>query len=339
MLRNEIIEGDWYDIGPTLPPESVDLTFTSPPFWGKRSYKGVKARIWGGDPNCEHPHWFESYCPTKNGMQGSTETKKWASLVEEGKPGKSYFCTVCYAWRGCLGLEPMPEMYIDHLEAGFQIVNRMTTEPGLLFVDMGDTYAGSGKGAWLNKSDQRENYVPSPGDPETRLKIPHGLKRKDLVGIPWMLAFALRKAGWYWRGEIIWEKPNAKPAGGNAGKPHVSHEVILMFSKGPDHYYAGDLVYQGTQALRSVWRIQTKNYRTAAGKHFAAFPEELARRVISMGCPEDGTVLDPFAGTFTVAAVAKKMGRDFIACELSPDYCEIGKDRLASVPMEAQTWR
>ena len=145
--------------------------------------------------------------------------------------------------------------------------------------------------------------------------------------------------GWYLRAEIIWHKPNQKPSGGNKGTPHRDFEHIWWLTKSDDHFYGSDAVHQVTRQLRCVWSIKSGSYKSASGRHFAAFPEELVQRMIDMGCPEEGTVVDPFAGTFTVPAVAQKMGRNWYGSDLSEEYCEIGRERLGLISREVDAWR
>ena len=134
---------------------------------------------------------------------------------------------------GQIGLEETPEKYISRLVSVFQEVRRVLKPEGTLWINIGDSYAGSGKGAWKNKTAQKEIYVPNPGSIITRMpNVWEGIKPKDLIGIPWMLAFALRSAGWYLRQDLIWEKPNCMPESVK-DRCVKSHEYIFLFSKSP----------------------------------------------------------------------------------------------------------
>lgn len=140
-----------------------------------------------------------------------------------------------YGVDGQLGLEATPEEYVQHMVKVFREVRRILKTDGTLWLNLGDSYAGSGKGAWANHEAQKEVYVPEPGGIQTRCKW-QGLKSKDLVGIPWMVAFALRADGWYLRSDIIWAKPNPMPES-VTDRPTKSHEYIFLLSKNPRYYY------------------------------------------------------------------------------------------------------
>jgi DNA modification methylase len=159
-----------------------------------------------------------------------------------------------------------------------------------------------------------------------------GLKSKDLIGIPWRVAFALQADGWYLRQDIIWHKPNPMPEPVK-DRCTKSHEYIFLLSKSPKYYYdyeavkvkASDAADYDTSNKRSVWSIPVASYSEA---HFATYPPELIKPCILAGCPEGGTVLDPFGGSGTTAQVANNLNRNAILCELNPEYVEIAKGRL-----------
>ena len=149
-----------------------------------------------------------------------------------------------YGAEGQIGLEPTPEEYISRLVGVFRQVRRVLKPSGTLWVNIGDSYAGSGKGAWKNKTAQKEVYVPDPGDKVVRIpKVWAGIKSKDLIGIPWMLAFALRADGWYLRQDIIWSKPNPMPES-VTDRCCKSHEYIFMLSKSARYYFDADAIKQ-----------------------------------------------------------------------------------------------
>jgi DNA modification methylase len=190
-------------IMPTLETESFHSCVTSPPYWGLRDY-GVPPTDW---PQI-------TYIPM-SGLSPITVP----------------------AWKGCLGLEPTPEMFVAHSVAVFREVWRLLRPDGTLWLNYGDTYAGSGKGAWKNKDGQKEIYVVDPGTPLTKIpKNPSGLKNKDLVGIPWRVAFALQADGWYLRMDNIWNKPNCMPES-VTDRPTKAHEYVFLLSKSEKYYY------------------------------------------------------------------------------------------------------
>jgi len=213
-------------------------------------------------------------------------------------------------------------------------------------LNLGDSYAGSGKGAWDNPSDKvKEVYVPKSQDYKHMDRVPIGIKPKDLVGIPWMVAFALRTDGWYLRSDIIWHKPNAMPESVK-DRPTKAHEYIFLFSKSQKYYYDADAIKEpavtsgqtrkfntpkkvgrlvnqrkasGNESpdaepwevpamknKRTVWSVTTKPFK---GSHFAVFPPDLIEPCILAGCPEGGVVLDPFVGSGTTLLVATQHHR------------------------------
>lgn len=274
-----------------------------------------------------------------------------------------------------IGLEETPEKYVQKLVDVFHEVKRVLKNDGTLWLNLGDSYAGSGKGcndATGDKWKQSTNKGSRLG------KLPiykTGLKPKDLIGIPWMVAFALRADGWYLRQDIIWNKPNPMPES-VTDRCTKSHEYIFLLSKSKKYYYdadaiatdinpatikradgswdmnnvtksdmyasngtynrsakkfnteTSDKILSGEKTKvnkRSVWAVTTKPFK---GAHFATFPEDLIVDCIKAGCPENGIVLDPFAGAFTTGVVAKKLNRIPWLCELNPEYVEIGKKRM-----------
>ena len=293
-------------------------------------------------------------------------------------PDKSVNCIVTsppyyglrdYGIDGQIGLEKTPEEYITNLVDVFREAKRVLRDDGTLWVNIGDCYAGSGKGAARYpenakkyKQGTSKGMLGTPGV----TKVGFGnCKPKDLIGIPWMLAFALRDDGWYLRSDIIWNKPNAMPESVK-DRCTKSHEYIFLFSKSRKYYYDADAIkepcspktkfraksdnppryggnkytknpdvfyrtksgnayqYHEKRNKRDVWSVSTKPYKEA---HFATFPPDLVEPCILAGCPENGIVLDFFAGSGTVGFVAKKYNRGFILIDLNPGYIELAKRR------------
>lgn len=245
-----------------------------------------------------------------------------------------------YGVDGQIGLEQTPDEYIEKLVDVFREVKRILKDDGTLWVNIADSYAGSGKGMGSKKGSQKESYVADINGPQARVpKIWKGIKPKDLIGIPWMLAFALRKDGWYLRSDVIWEKPNAMPSSVK-DRCNNSHEYIFMLSKSKKYYFDHDAIKENaigkkgtnTEAVkrnkRTVWRVNTKPYKEA---HFATFPPELIEPCVLAGCPKGGTVIDPFGGSGTVAGVAMKLNRNSILCELNPAYTGLVSARVESI--------
>lgn len=254
-----------------------------------------------------------------------------------------------------IGLEETPEQYIERLVAVFHEVKRVLRDDGTLWVNIGDSYGGSGKGAWDNKTAQKEVYVPDPDSPQAKMhKTWDGIKGKDLIGIPWMLAFALRADGWYLRQDIIWQKPNPMPES-VTDRCTKSHEYIFLLSKSAKYYYDADAIKEPTvthdtnlnncpgrtrmgglthndydyRNKRDVWSVSTVPY---AGAHFATFPEKLIEPCILAGTTKNGgVVLDCFSGAGTTGVVCARLGRKYIGIELNPEYVKLSEDRIANV--------
>jgi DNA modification methylase len=233
-------------------------------------------------------------------------------------PGESVHCCVTsppywglrdYGVDGQLGLESTPDEYVEKMVEVFREVRRVLRDDGTLWLNLGDSYAGSGKGAWDNKEVQKEVYVPDKDSPQCKLKkVPQGLKPKDLVGIPWMVAFALRADGWYLRQDIIWHKPNAMPES-VTDRCTKAHEYIFLLTKSERYFYdhvaiqeksatgtgesgkfhrAGPNSRNEPVAMRNkrdVWTVATQPF---PGAHFAVFPESLIEPCILAGTSERG---------------------------------------------------
>ena len=321
----KLLQGDALALLKSLKPEVINTCITSPPYWGLRNY----------------------------GMEGQ------------------------------LGLEKSPQEYVARLVELFREVRRVLRDDGTLWLNLGDSYAGSGKGGNPGHSShikQKTNY----GSLSVRnRKQETELDAKQLVGIPWRVAFALQQDGWYLRQDIIWAKPNPMPESVR-DRCTKSHEYLFLLSKQPKYYFDADAIdepvsgtanakiskakiaeistarmngantavgfaqdrpkkhkidgmvkqnesYENAVCLpverrnkRSVWTITTKPFKEA---HFATFPPDLVEPCALAGCPEQGVILDPFAGSGTVGMVANKLNRHAILFELNPDYIEIAKRR------------
>jgi DNA modification methylase len=345
MTTQRIIPGDCIEGLRTLPDSSVHCCVTSPPYWGLRDY----------------------------GHEGQ------------------------------IGLESTPEAYVARMVEVFREVRRVLRDDGTLWLNLGDSYCGGGGYApdapcnkrraegesWgaMNAFSSREGDARKKSRPGY---TPPGLKAKDLVGIPWRVAFALQADGWWLRQDIIWHKPNPMPESVR-DRCTKAHEYVFLLTKSERYYYDAEAVsepvtvsttarlsqptlpiqdgsdrvpgktngpmkavgprfggnkfgdsddpkhatksgnvYQipdasGRRNRRSVWTITTKPY---SGAHFAVMPPDLVEPCILAGCPEGGTVLDPFAGSGTTLAVAAELGRNGIGCELNPEYIELANQRI-----------
>ena len=283
-----------------------------------------------------------------------------------------YFGLRDYNCDGQIGLEKTPDEYIATLVDVFRHVRELLVDDGTLWVNIGDTYATNG-GAHGGRSDNqrgvgaKRTHDNGGGDQQAR-RAPEGLKPKDLIGIPWMLAFALRADGWYLRQDIIWHKPNPMPESVR-DRCTKAHEYVFLLSKSEKYWFDHESVkekavggqtgsaasfkreaskrqqaipgqssgthrpdrayvaYNGeTRNRRSVWTIATKPYK---GAHFATFPEKLIEPCILAGAGLGDVVLDPFMGSGTTAAVAKRLGCHYMGCELNPENAPLIAARLA----------
>ena len=262
-----------------------------------------------------------------------------------------YFGLRDYGNDNQIGLESSPEEYVNNLVKVFREVKRVLKDDGTLWLNLGDSYAGSGKGGNNKKWDHSQGIKSQV--------VYEGLKAKDLIGIPWRVAFALQQDGWYLRQDIIWHKPNPMPESVR-DRCTKSHEYIFLLSKNKKYYYDNEIIKEpakdwGTRDRkngkyhnegtglnphtgltksykkknkRSVWSVTTKPYREA---HFATYPVKLIKPCILAGCPIGGTVLDPFGGAGTTALAANQNNRNAILCELNESYVDIIKHRLSSL--------
>lgn len=273
-----------------------------------------------------------------------------------------------YGVAGQIGAEATPEEFVEKLVEVFREVRRVLRPDGTLWVNIGDSYATR------SGNQPPTNTRNSCGHTEKR--TPPGYKYKDLIGVPWLLAFALRADGWYLRQDIIWNKSNCMPESVR-DRCTKSHEYIFLLSKSERYYFDPQAIREpagtkgnarsfrgggaytggrsfnnsaevareshgnvkndtGTRNKRDVWTVSTTGFR---GAHFAVFPEKLIEPCILAGCPEGGTVLDPFTGSGTTGVVAKRLGRNFVGCEINPDYAKMAADRIAAEPERRHTWQ
>jgi len=291
--------------------------------------------------------------------------RKWASEGVKAQmcvTSPPYFGLRDYGVDGQIGLEPTPDEYIAAMVEVFRCVRDVLADDGTLWLNIGDSYAGSGKGPAGNlgktHNERHMEHTRSSG------LVPEGCKPKDLIGIPWMLAFALRADGWYLRQDIIWHKPNPMPESVR-DRCTKAHEYIFLLSKSGRYFFDSETIKEpasggsskgngkrlaeqaiertgglisggtakstlGTSATqtrnrRSVWTVATRPYK---GAHFATFPPALIEPCILAGSRPDDIVLDPFMGSGTTAQVAVDVGRRYLGCELNPQYQKLHEERL-----------
>ena len=304
ITPNSITPGDALSVLRTLPGCCVDCCVTSPPYYGLRDYGTASWQ--GGDPGCSHEVVRE---------RGFEQTKQ-ATSRGNAKPYKAV-CSRCGGVRidAQIGLENTPEGYVARLQDVFGEVRRVLKPDGTLWLIVGDTYWG-GKGT-IRPADRPHPHI----------------KAKDLIGIPWMLAFALRSEGWYLRQDIIWHKRNPMPESVR-DRCTKAHEHIFLLSKSKQYYFDSEAIAEKAAGVkngvyvrnkRDVWTV---NAKPCCAMHFATYPQELIVDCISAGCRAGGLVLDPFMGSGTTALVARKLSRSFFGVELNPEYVSIAEARL-----------
>jgi len=280
-----------------------------------------------------------------------------------------YFGLRDYGHEGQLGLEQTPEEYVANMVEVFRCVRDMLTDDGTLWLNIGDSYnsgASGGLGGSTLGGGQANQAKSNRSVGRKATGRLEGLKHKDLIGIPWMLAFALRADGWYLRQDIIWNKPNPMPES-VTDRCTKAHEYVFLLSKSERYYFdheaikepavssprgnshsfarvtqttpppgkpvqhrvdRAEVAYHDTRNRRSVWSVATRPYK---GAHFATFPPDLIEPCILAGSEPGDIVLDPFGGSGTTAGVALAHGRDAILCELNPEYAALVPERVASI--------
>ncbi|MCA3573097.1 MAG: site-specific DNA-methyltransferase [Aestuariivirga sp.] len=279
-----------------------------------------------------------------------------------------YFGLRDYGHAGQIGLEQTPDEFVAKLVEVFREVRRVLRDDGTLWLNLGDSYAGpKSKAVQANLANFGCNspsaYIEAAQDRATsyatRKKV-SGVHSKQLLGIPWRVAFALQADGWILRQDIIWHKPGVMPESVK-DRCTKAHEYIFLLSKGPRYYFDSEAmkepaiypagtkaakgsatraaqpgvnsrppeykVYDGMRNRRSVWTVTTKPFK---GAHFATFPPDLIAPCVLAGCPEGGTVLDPFGGAGTTGLVAARNNRNSILCELNPEYAAMAAERVRS---------
>jgi DNA modification methylase len=254
-----------------------------------------------------------------------------------------------------IGLEQTPDEYVAQLVTVFREVRRVLSDDGTLWLNLGDSYANASGGTAGGQGATSQRAGRANVESQRRASCPSGLKPKDLVGIPWRVAFALQADGWYLRSDIIWAKPNPMPSSVK-DRPTCAHEHVFLFAKSERYYYDADAIaepatgrasgngfkrdhrisqgagrdtqWEGadTRNARNVWTICSKPY---GGAHFATMPPALAKRCILAGSRPGDTVIDPFFGSGTTGESAEALGREWIGCELQEDYVPLINERTA----------
>ena len=230
-----------------------------------------------------------------------------------------------YGIEGQIGAERTVDEYIADLVLLFREVKRTLTNDGTLWLNIGDSYTSGGR-TWRGADSKNKGRAM-----DYRAPTPEGLKPKDLIGVPWRLAFALQADGWYLRTDMIWNKPNCQPESVK-DRPTRSHEYVFLFSKSEKYYYDWQAIMepaadpkQKSKNRRTVWNINTEPY---PGSHFAVYPRALVRLCVAAGSRENGRVLDPFFGSGTTGVVCNELSRSCVGIELNEEYADLARERL-----------
>src|SRR5690606_14776859 len=248
MGTYRLLIGDCREMLRTLPEESVHCVVTSPPYWGLRDY-GLPPTVWGGDPYCDHEWGLQErgrrkdVLPSEQSAAGRLGTHERATGLNDG----GRVCVRCGAWRGQLGLEPTPELYVEHMVEVFREVRRVLRRDGTLWLNLGDSYnAYNGNRGTESRYAGDRRKIGEPMFPQGHGLMVPTLKPKDLIGLPWRVAFALQADGWYLRSDIIWAKPNPMPES-VTDRPTKAHEYVFLLSKSPRYYYDADAIGEPIQ--------------------------------------------------------------------------------------------
>jgi DNA modification methylase len=329
---------------------TVNCVVTSPPYYGLRSYGHWKLQqVWGT---------LNDFCPPRKHKNRWLFRLKWRAAEKGGilSPNDN-------TWIGALGLEPTPDMYVEHIVQVFREVWRVLRDDGTVWLNLGDSYA-SVKSRYSSRphtisgdKDRGDNHDMKP-DLYHYAKT-HAIKDKDLIGIPWMVAFALRADGWYLRSDIIWHKPNPMPESVK-DRCTKAHEYIFLLTKSARYFYDNEAIKEGYENSIDRWggehkraainekidetgmananslarvrnmrpdpngrnkrSVWTVTTKPYSGAHYAVFPPDLIEPCVLAGCPKGGIVLDPFIGSGTTAMVARKHGRKAIGLDLNFNY-------------------
>ena len=360
MSTQIILQGHALEILKDIPDEFFDTVITSPPYWSLRDYS-VEPLIWDGKDGCEHS--FNEYNAkllheNRQGLEGSTiGNNEYRKQLHGFGNAKAGFCSLCGAWRGSLGLEPTFQLYLDHLMQIMGECKRVMKPTGCMFINLGDSYGGSQSGGIEdNKAAKHGTGATSLGNHRPSKDV----LPKSLVGIPERFAIRMTdELGMIRRNTIIWYKRSCMPSSAH-DRFTVDFEYVYFFTRQGDYWFEqqfephltpigkprnrnkestnqgypqgdrfspGERTGYGEQGRnrRCVWDIPAKPFK---GAHFAVFPPGLVEPMLKAGCPPDGWVLDPFAGSGTVGMVAKQQDKNVIGIEFNPIYCQMAEERI-----------
>ncbi len=373
LETNRVYLGNCLDVLRTFPDESIDMCVTSPPYWGLRDY-GTEGQIWGGDPDCEHDFTSSSRTLHSGTLGTDTGLPHQKNAYNLNWEVEDKICKKCGAWKGELGLEPTPEMFISNLCDIFDEIKRVLRPHGSCWVNLGDSYCRTP--GQQDKSGKTGIKTFKYGyDFKHKKNYGSAYKAKSLVQIPSRFGIEMTNRGWILRNEIIWHKPSCLPASVR-DRYTVDFEKMFFFTKNPKYYFKQQ-IEETKDSLqrnkRTVWHINTASFKDA---HFAVYPPDLIESPIDACCPEfvdkktgkprerviektqgkvttyddkgyddkrdnsefkPGIVLDPFFGSGTTAQVAMSQDKDWVGIELNSEYEKIFEKRLKPKIVEKKT--
>lgn len=364
-MTTRILVGDCREKLRSLDAGSIHTCVTSPPYFGLRDYGTAEWE--GGSLTCDHVR-----------LKGRDKSTIDGGHYQSREIYKEH-CAKCGATRNDsqIGLEQTPAEFIAAMVDVFREVKRVLRDDGTVWLNLGDSYYNyrPGRGQALAKQSSAKTIQDMPQTCARRGNKLEGLKDKDLIGIPWKVAFALQEDGWYLRQDIVWHKPNPMPesVGDRCTK---AHEYIFLLTKQPRYYFDDDAIREPIESdkgnaktfrgggsytqgnsfnnsaikerdstgnaesedgLRKKRSVWSVSTRGYEGAHFATYPPELIEPCIKAGYPAGGTVLDPFFGSGTTGLVADRLGRNCVGVELNPKYAELARRRIeAEAGMFAQ---
>ncbi len=343
---SELHIGNSVDVLKNMPDKFIQTVVTSPPYFGLRDYG--TANWVGGNENCDHAIGRVE----RNGLT-QKQISNMQAFGSDAVKNNSY-CPKCNALRidQQIGLELSIEEYINNLILLFREIHRTLKDDGTIWINIGDSY--NSKKSSPSLSNLYGKNLKAQENPNAYLVRPpriNNLKSKDLMGIPWKLAFALQDDGWFLRSDIIWTKPNPMPESVK-DRPTKAHEYIFLLSKQKNYFYdykaiqeqaisEGKKMYPSaympeTNELKivqdfknksTVWNVNVRSYSEA---HFATYPEKLIYPCVQAGSKVGDIVLDPFIGSGTTSVVAQKLNRKSIGIDLNGDYLKIAQKRIES---------
>ena len=378
MKPYELHHGDCLKLLASMPERSIDCCVTSPPYFGLRDYGTAEWE--GGDPGCDHR---EKEIRQRRNLAEAANACDGGSRTSEGRLDKDALwipyrdkCGKCGAVRvdSQIGLEPTPDEFVAKLVAVFREVRRVLRDDGTLWLNLGDSYNAGTNAKRKNGTGDVGNWHTADETGGIRVNVA-SLKPKDLIGIPWRVAFALQADGWYLRQDIIWHKPNPMPESVK-DRCTKAHEYVFLLSKSARYYFDNEAIKEPCseathERAKYRWKraqngggskesMQGHNYdndfgdmtvdlekgrnkrsvwtvttKPYKGAHFATFPPALIEPCVLAGSRKGGVVLDPFNGSGTTGEVSVLNGRKYVGIELNPEYIKLAVDRIDAAVKKA----